>query len=144
MTLIPHLSIRNAAEAYEFYQKAFDAKPLQILTLDDGRVMHGALDFGGSTLFIAEEFPEHGGKSPEALGGSPVNLHLHVSDCDAVFNKAIEAGCTVSMPLEDMFWGDRYGSLRDPYGHVWSVATTIRQLSPEEMKTEMDKAMAGM
>ncbi|MBC8102031.1 MAG: hypothetical protein H7Z41_05525 [Cytophagales bacterium] len=88
---------------------------------------------GDFDLFLADEFPEHGGKSSRALGGSPVTLHLQVTDCDAVFQNAVTAGCQVVMPLKEMFWGDRYGLAADPYGHKWSIATTVRQVSPEEM-----------
>jgi len=139
-TLIPHLCCRNAAEAVEFYVRAFEAEPLQVMRLSDGRVMHAALKVNGATVFLAEEFPEHGGLSPQALGGTPVTLHLQVSDCDRVFQRAVDAGCEVRMPLQDMFWGDRYGIVIDPYGHQWSVATTIRELSMEEMQQAMLEA----
>jgi PhnB protein len=139
MSVIPHLSCRNATEAYEFYQKAFGATPMCLMAMPDGRALHGALDFNGAPVYLADEFPEHGGQSPQMLGGSPVTIHLQVSDCDAVFNKATDAGCTVLMPLEDMFWGDRYGIVSDPYGHKWSIATTVREVSP----AEMDKAVAA-
>jgi uncharacterized glyoxalase superfamily protein PhnB len=96
--------------------------------------MHSALSFEGAMVFVCDEFPEHGGTSPQALGGSPVTIHLQVSDADAIFNQAVAAGCTVKMPLADMFWGDRYGCVSDPYGHQWSVGTTIREVPPEELK----------
>jgi uncharacterized glyoxalase superfamily protein PhnB len=134
MTVTPYLSCRNAAEAYEFYQKAFGATPMCMMPLSDGRALHAALTFGGSAVYLSDELPEHGGQSPQSLGGSPVTIHLQVSDCDAVFNNAVAAGCTVAMPLEDMFWGDRYGVVTDPYGHKWSIATTVRTVSPEEME----------
>jgi PhnB protein len=142
-TLIPHLSCRNAADAAEFYQRAFGAEPLGILKMPDGRVMHGALSIRGATFFLVDEFPEHGGQSPQGLGGSPVTLHLQVPDCDAVFERAVEAGCTVVMPLDEMFWGDRYGMLKDPFGHKWSVATTVRQVSPEELQQAMASFSGG-
>lgn len=85
-------------------------------------------------VFVVDEFPEHGGKSPQALGGTPVTIHLQVTDCDAVFQCAVEAGCRVRMPLEDMFWGDRYGLVEDPFGHQWSIATTVRSVTPEEIE----------
>ncbi|MBC7807179.1 MAG: VOC family protein [Akkermansiaceae bacterium] len=139
-TLTPHISCRKAAEAVEFYQKAFGAELTSVLNTPDGRVMHAALKFGSSTLYLVDEFPEHGGQSPQSLGGSPVTLHLHVADCDAVFAHAVESGCTAAMPPADMFWGDRWGMLTDPYGHQWSVATTIREMSPEEMRKAMEEA----
>ena len=133
-TLTPHICCRNASEAAEFYQKAFGAEVLRMQRTPDGRVLHGALSIDGAQFFIVDEFPEYGGKSPQSLGGSPMTLHLHVPDCDAVFNRAVEAGCEVRMPLEDQFWGDRYGIVADPYGHKWSIATTVRQVTPEEMQ----------
>lgn len=141
-TVIPHLTCRNAPEAYEFYQKAFGAEPVGIMTMPDGRVIHAAITIDGAPVYLHEEFLEWGGQSPQELGGSPVQIHLHVDDCDAVFAKAVEAGCTVAMPLEDAFWGDRYGMLKDPFGHKWSVATTKRTPSREEMEQAME-AMGG-
>ncbi len=141
-TLIPHISCRNAVEAVEFYKKAFGAEiPMQMNT-PDGRVMHASVVIDGATLYLCDEFPEHGGKSPQMLGGSPVTLHLQVADCDAVFGRAVEAGCEVVMPLGDMFWGDRYGLVRDPFGHSWSIATTVREMSPEQMAAAMQECMA--
>jgi PhnB protein len=96
--------------------------------------MHAALDFGDSPLYLVDEFPECGGTSPQSLGGSPVTLDLHVPDCDALYERAVAAGCTVVMPLEDMFWGDRYGMVADPYGHRWSIATTKRHVGPDELQ----------
>lgn len=139
-TLIPHIACRNASEAVTFYQTAFGAEPLSVMHTPDGRVMHAALRFGESTLYLVDEFPEHGGQSPQSLNGSPVTLHLQVADCDAVWARAVDAGCTVAMPLQEMFWGDRWGLLTDPYGHHWSVATTVKQLSPEEMQKAMQES----
>jgi uncharacterized glyoxalase superfamily protein PhnB len=132
-SVTPHLACRNAAEAYTFYQKAFGATPICLMPVPDGRVLHAALSFGGAPVYLTDEWPEHGGQSPQSLGGSPVTIHLQVPDCDAVFASAVAAGCTVAMPLEEMFWGDRYGIVSDPYGHKWSIATTVRTVSPEEM-----------
>jgi len=105
--------------------------------------MHAILSFGGPLLYVVDEFPEHGGKSPEALGGSPITIHLQVADADAIFNRATEAGCNVIMPLQEMFWGDKYGLLKDPYGHQWSVATTIREVSPEELQQAIQSMGEG-
>lgn len=138
-TLIPHISCRDASRAIAFYESAFDANTLGVMNAPDGRVLHAALEFGGSTLYISDEFPEHGGTSPQALGGTATTLHLQVPDCDAVFDHAVKAGCEVVMPLDDMFWGDRYGTLQDPFGHRWSVATHQREVSPEEA----ERAFAG-
>jgi len=136
-TLIPHIACRNAAEAVEFYKRAFDAEAPCVISMPDGRVMHAGVSIRGATFYLVDEFPEHGGKSPQALGGTPVTLHLQVPDCDAVYQKAVDAGCTVVMPLADMFWGDRWGLLVDPFGHQWSVATTVREVSPEEIQAAM-------
>ena len=131
-TLIPHLCCRNAAGAIDFYQKAFGAEPIGVFRMPDGQVFHAALRLCASTFYIAPECPAPGGDSPLKLGGTPVTLHLQVPDCDAVFNRAVDAGCRVEMPLQDMFWGDRYGMIVDPFGHRWSVATTIRKVTQEE------------
>lgn len=137
-TLIPYICCRNAPDAVAFYEKAFGAECLGIHKMPDGRVMHAAIKIDGVSIYICEEFPEHGALSPLGLGNSPVTLHLQVADCDAVFNRAVEAGCEIRMPLQDMFWGDRYGNLADPFGHKWSIATTIRQVSPEEMQKALE------
>ena len=133
-TVTPHLTCRNASEAVEFYRKAFGAEPVTVLRTPEGQVLHAALALNGATFFLHDEFPEHGNLSPLGLGGSPVVLHLRVADCDAVYGRAVGAGCKAQMPPEDMFWGDRYGEVVDTYGHKWSVATTVRQVTPEEMQ----------
>jgi uncharacterized glyoxalase superfamily protein PhnB len=143
-TLTPHLVCRDAAGAIEFYRRGFGAEELRVIRAPGGNVLHAALRIGDAIFFLNEEFPAFGSKSPQALGGTPVTLHLHVKDCDAVFDRAVRAGCTVRMPLADMFWGDRYGVLADPYGHAWSVATTVRQLTTEEMQRNAAAACAGM
>ena len=132
-TLIPYIVCRSASEAVAFYEKAFGAETAAIHRLLDGRIVHAALNIRGAVFFLMDAFPEHGSGSPLELGGSPVTLHLQVPDCDAVFGRAVEAGCAVGMPLEDMFWGDRYGMVTDPYGHKWGIATTVRQVSTEEI-----------
>ena len=133
-TLTPYIACRNASDAITFYQKAFGADPVSVQRMPDGRVLHAALNVNGAVFFLMDEFPEHGGIGPQTLGGSPVTLHLQVPDCDAVFGRAVEAGCETVMPLQDMFWGDRYGLVADPFGHKWSIATPIRQVSPEEVR----------
>jgi uncharacterized glyoxalase superfamily protein PhnB len=143
-TLTPHLVCRDAAAAIKFYRSAFGAEEVRVIRAPDGKILHAALLVGGATFFLAEEFPAFGSRSPQALGGTPVTLHLHVDDCDAVFERAVAAGCTVRMPLADMFWGDRYGVLTDPHGHSWSIATTVRQLTTEEMQRNAAAACAGM
>ncbi|MGV3616752.1 MAG: VOC family protein [Fimbriimonas sp.] len=143
-TLTPHLSIRNAVEALEFYEKAFGAQILCALKSPDGKLMHGAVSIDGATFYVVDEYPEMGGTSPQALGGSPVTLHLQVADCDAVYNRAVEAGCTSVMPLELMFWGDRWGLITDPYGHSWSVATTVNPMSFEDLQKAAENMSCGV
>jgi PhnB protein len=142
--LTPSLVCRDAAGAIEFYKRAFGAEEMRVIRTPDGRVMHAALTVGGAMVFLGEECVEFGSRSPQALGGSPVSLCLHVTDCDAVFARAVAAGCTVRMPPADMFWGDRFGVLSDPYGHVWSVATNVRKLTDEEIQKGAAAAAAQM
>jgi PhnB protein len=132
-TVTPYLVCRNASDAIAFYKKAFGAKELFRMPMPDGSIAHAEIMIGDSHVMIGDENPQMGGKSPQALGGSPVYVFLYVKDVDAVFNKAAAAGATVTMPLMDMFWGDRYGKLSDPYGHQWSLATHIEDVSPKEM-----------
>ena len=143
-TLTPHLVCRDAAGAIEFYKKAFGADVMRVVRVPGGGVMHAALLVREAMFFLCDECPRFGSRSPLDLGGTPVTLHLHVSDCDAVFGQAVAAGCTVRMPLQDMFWGDRYGVLSDPYGHTWSVATTVREVTTEEMQEGAAACAAAM
>lgn len=134
----PMLTVSDGAAAIDFYVKAFDAEELGRVPGPDGkRLFHAALRINGALVMLNDDFPEmNDGKSatPEALGGSPVTIHLTVADVDAKFQKAVDAGATVVMPLEDMFWGDRYGELRDPFGHLWSMGQPVREVSPEEIE----------
>jgi uncharacterized glyoxalase superfamily protein PhnB len=143
-TVTPHLVVRNASEAIAFYKKALGAVELGRMPAPDGRLMHAALQIGDSRVFLCDECLEYGAAGPQALGGSPVTVHLYVEDADAVFNRAVDAGATVAMPLADMFWGDRYGKLTDPFGHHWSVATHLEDLTPEQMQERAAAAFAGM
>ena len=138
-TIIPHLTCRNAHAAIAFYEKAFGAQSLCALEDPQGRIMHAALSIDGAMVYLVEEFAECGGTSPQALNGSPVAIHMQVADCDAVYARAVEAGATVAMPLEDMFWGDRFGLLVDPFGHKWSIATTKRVVAMEDVQEAMAK-----
>jgi uncharacterized glyoxalase superfamily protein PhnB len=144
-SLIPHLVCDRCAEAIEFYKKAFGAEEVGRMPAPDGRIMHAAIRIGTSFVFLVDDFPEFcGGKSesPTALKGSPVTIHHYVEDCDAAIQRAREAGATVVMPARDMFWGDRYGVVTDPYGHKWSFATRIKNLTPDEMRAAMKSAFA--
>jgi PhnB protein len=140
--LIPHLVCRNARDALAFYRRALDAEVLMQLDAPDGSLMHACLRVNGAELFLADECPATGAMAPTALGGSPVSLHLSVPDCDAVFAAAVAAGCTPQMPPQEMFWGDRFGVFVDPFGHVWSVATPVRQLDEAELRDAAARAFA--
>lgn len=133
-TVTPHLVINGAAKAIDFYKRAFGAQELGRFPTPDGRVMHAAIKIGDSHVFLADEFPDMGSKAPKAGEHPPVQVHLYVEDADRVFNQAISAGAKSTMPMQNMFWGDRYGQLTDPFGHCWSVATRIENVTPEEMK----------
>ena len=122
-TLTPHMIVKGAAEAIEFYKRAFGAEEVVRMPGMSGMVMHSELRIGDSPVMVNDEFPDMGVRGPASLGGSPVTLHLYVDDVDAVMEKAEKAGAKVTMPAQDTFWGDRYGRLEDPFGHQWSVAT---------------------
>jgi uncharacterized glyoxalase superfamily protein PhnB len=143
-TVTPHLIIRGAAKAIEFYKKAFGAEEIMRMPGPDGQsIMHAEIRIGDSHIMLNDEFPDWGKVSPQALNGSPVTIHLYVNNVDAVFNKAVQAGATAVMPVTDMFWGDRYGYLQDPFGHCWSVATHIADYTPEECMKRCQEAMGG-
>jgi PhnB protein len=135
--ILPHLVVNDAAAAIDFYIKAFGAVEHGRVPGPDGRLFHAALEINGSTVMLNDDFPEmSGGKSttPTSLGGSPVTIHLVVTDVDKQFQKAVDAGATVVMPVEDQFWGDRYGVLQDPFGHQWSMGQPVREVSVEEIE----------
>ena len=140
-TVTPYLVCRGAANAIDFYKRAFGAREKMRMPGPDGRVAHAELQIGDSRLMLGEESPEMGAKSPEMLGGSAASVFLYVKNVDAVANKAISAGATVVMPVEDMFWGDRYGKLKDPFGHEWSIATHKEDLTPKQMAKRAQSAM---
>ena len=143
--IVPHLAVRGAAEAIEFYKKAFGAVELMRMPTPGGKLGHAHLKIGDSHLFLADEFPGMGScQAPATLGGTTVSIHLNVEDIDATFQKAVAAGAKPLMPPMDMFWGDRFGKVSDPFGHEWSMATHKEDLSPEEMKRRADEAFAQM
>jgi uncharacterized glyoxalase superfamily protein PhnB len=136
--LIPHLVCDPCSEAIEFHKNAFGAEELNRATQPGtGKIMHAALRIDGRVLFLCDDFPEFCAdgqpNSPKALGGSPVTIHRYVKGCDAAIKRAEKAGATVKMPADDMFWGDRYGVIVDPFGHNWSLATHIREVSEDEL-----------
>lgn len=143
-TLTPFLTCRDAAKAIDFYKKAFGATERGVMKGLDGKVMHAELQIGDSIIMLSDEYPEMGSVSPQAIGGSAMGLHIYIDGVDAAFDRAVKAGAQVEMPVMDMFWGDRYGKLKDPFGHKWSVATHTADLSMDEMKKGMDEAMSKM
>ena len=136
-SITPHLICAGAADAIEFYKKAFGATETSRLPGPDGKIMHASIRIGDSALMLTDEMPEHGALGPKSLEGSPVTVHLYVEDVDATTARAVSAGAKTTMPVTDMFWGDRYGQLVDPFGHKWSVATHIRDVTPDEMREAM-------
>lgn len=141
-TVTPHLVCADAAGAIDFYKKAFNAVELARLPAPGGLLMHAMIRVGDSPIMLVDEFPDQGMLGPKALKGSPVTLHLYVEDTDAFVARATKAGATVIMPPADMFWGDRYARLVDPFGHQWSIGTHVRDVSPEEMQKAMQKTPA--
>jgi PhnB protein len=139
-SVTPHLVCAGAAEAIDFYKKAFGATEVARLPGPDGKLMHGAVRIEGSVVMLVDENPQWGALGPKALKGSPVTIHVYVTDVDAFVAKAVKAGAKVVMPIDDMFWGDRYGIIEDPFGHHWSVATHIRDVKPEDLSEAMRKA----
>ena len=138
-TITPHLVCAGASDAIEFYKKAFGAVEQMRLPGPGGGLMHASVRIGDSTLMLVDEMPAWGTLGPKALKGSPVTVHLSVPDVDATVAQAVAAGAKLTMPVADMFWGDRYGQLEDPFGHKWSVATHVRDLTPEQIMQEMAK-----
>jgi PhnB protein len=138
-SVTPHLVCAGAADAIAFYAKAFGAKELTRLPGPDGKLMHAAIRIGDSVIMLVDEAPNWGALGPKALNGSPVTIHLYVEDVDAFVAHAVAAGAALKMPVADMFWGDRYGTLEDPFGHRWSVATHKLDLTPEQIAQGLAK-----
>lgn len=141
--LAPHIVCAGAAAAIEFYKTAFGATELMRMPAENGKIMHAAVSINGAMVMLVDEMPEWGVKSPTTLGGSPVTLHLDVADVDAVFDRAVKAGAKVRMPVADMFWGDRYGIVEDPFGHLWSIATHQRDMTMDELREAAKNAQCG-
>ena len=132
--ITPYLSIKGAADAIEFYKKAFGATEAARMAQPDGRIGHAELQIGDSRIMLADEFPEMDFRSPRSIGGRPVHIHLYVEDVDAVVGRALASGAKALRPIQDQFYGDRSGSVIDPYGHVWHVATHKEDLSMDELR----------
>jgi PhnB protein len=140
-TATPYLIVDGAATALEFYRKAFGATERMRFAAPGGKIGHAEITIGNSAIMLADEHPEMGYRGPQAIGGTPVSIHLYVENVDEVFPRAVAAGATALRPVADQFYGDRSGTLRDPFGHVWHVATHKEDLSPEEMHRRAQAAM---
>ncbi|MBI4161449.1 MAG: VOC family protein [Acidobacteria bacterium] len=134
-TVTPHLVLNDTAAALGFYKKAFGAEEINRMPGPGGHgVMHAEVRIGNSMIMMADEYPSLGHRSPKSMGGTTFTIHLYVEDVDRVFDRAVKAGCKVEMPVSDMFWGDRYAKLLDPFGHRWSIATHTQDLTPKEIE----------
>jgi len=130
----PYLIIKGATKALDYYKKVFGAVELMRFDAPGGRIGHAEIKIGDSPVMLADENPEGGYVSPQTLGGTPVSIMVYVNDCDAVFDRAVQAGATVRQPVKDQFYGDRTGTITDPFGHVWTIGTHKEDVTPEEMK----------
>ena len=140
-TATPHIVVTDAARALEFYGRAFGATELMRMPAPGGRIGHAEISIGDSRIMLCDEFPEMGARSPRALGGSPVSIYLYVDDADRVTKQAIRAGAKEIRPLEDKFYGDRSGTIEDPFGHTWHISTHKEDVSPEELQRRVQKMM---
>ena len=143
-SVTPALAIDGAADAIDFYKRAFGARERGRMPGPDGKIAHAELEIGDSVVMLSDPFPQSTVRPPAELGGTSVSIFVYVEDVDALFRQAVEAGATVTMELEDQFWGDRFGSVTDPYGHNWSFATHVEDVPPEEMEERAKAAMAAM
>jgi PhnB protein len=143
-TLSIYLAVEDAAQAIDYYVKAFGAKELGRMDAPGGKIGHAELQVGDSRLMLSDPFPQSSTRPPKELGGSSASVFMYVEDVDAVVKQAVDAGATVTMEVADQFWGDRFGTISDPFGHVWSIATHIEDVSHEEMAERAKAAMAEM
>jgi PhnB protein len=143
-TVTPYLAVEDATEAIEYYTKAFGAKERVRMETPDGKVGHAELEVGDSLVMLSDPFPQASTKPPNELGGTTVSVFMYVEDVDAVVKQAVDAGATVTMEVADQFWGDRFGSVKDPFGHLWSIATHVEDVPPEEMAERAKAAMAAI
>ena len=143
-TVTPYLALDDAAEAIEFYKRAFGAKERVRMEAPDGKIGHAELEIGDSLVMVSDTFPDATTRSPHDLGGTTAGVFLYVSDVDAVVKRAVGEGAAITMEVADQFWGDRFGSIVDPFGHSWSIATHVEDLSPEEIAERGKAAMAAM
>jgi PhnB protein len=141
--LFPYLRVKDAGRAIEFYKRAFGATEKFRLTEPSGRIGHCELLFGSTTLMLSEEYPEYGFLGPQSIGGTSISIHLHLDDADAAIERAVAAGATVVRPASDAFYGERSGTVRDPFGHEWMLGHSIEDVTPEEMQRRYDELMRG-
>jgi PhnB protein len=143
-TVTPYLAVDDAAEAIEYYKKAFGAKERVRMEAPGGRIGHAELEIGDSLVMLSDALPEFSTRPPKELGGTSVSVFMYAEDVDAVVKQAVDAGATITMEVADQFWGDRFGSVQDPFGHLWSIATHVEDVPPEEMAERAKAAMAAM
>jgi PhnB protein len=143
-TLQPYLAVEDASAAIDFYQRAFGAKERGRMAGPGGSVMHAELEIGDSVIMLSDPFPQASAKPPKELGGTSVNIMTYVEDTDAAYKQAIDSGATSLMEPDDMFWGDRMSTVQDPFGHTWTIATHIEDVSPEEMQKRSEEWASQM
>jgi len=143
-TVTPYLAVDDAAEAIEYYKKAFGAKERSRMEAPDGSIGHAELEIGDSLVMLSDPFPQATTRTPKELGGTTATVFLYVDDVDAVVKRAVDAGASVTMEVADQFWGDRFGAITDPFGHSWSIATHVEDVPPDEMARRAEEAMAQM
>ena len=143
-TITPYLAVDDASEAIEFCKRAFSAKEQGRMEGPDGKIAHAEIEIGDSKVMLSDPFPQFSTRPPKELGGTSVSVFMYVEDVDALVKQAVDAGATVEMEVEDQFWGDRFGTVTDPYGHMWSIATHVEDVPPEEMAERAKAAMAAM
>jgi PhnB protein len=143
-TLTPYLAVDNATQAIEFYKRAFGAKESVRMPGPDGTIGHAELEIGDSKVMLSDPFPQASTRPPKELGGTSGSVFMYVEDVDATVKRAVDAGATVTMEVEDQFWGDRFGTVSDPFGHIWAIATHVEDVAPEEIAERGKAAMAAM
>jgi PhnB protein len=143
-TITPYLAVDDAKNAIEFYKRAFAAKERVSMPTPDGKIGHAELEIGDSLIMLSDPFPQSNAKTPKEIGATTAGIFMYVEDVDETVQQAIDAGATVATPVEDMFWGDRFGAITDPFGHLWQIATHVEDIEPEEMEKRAKEAMAAM
>jgi PhnB protein len=143
-TVTPYLAVEDAAEAIEYYKRAFGATERGRMDAPGGKIGHAELEIGDSLVMLSDALPQFPTRPPQELGGTSVSIFMYVEDVDAVVQQAVEEGATVTMEVDDQFWGDRFGTVQDPFGHLWSISTHVEDVPPEEMAERAKAAMAAM